>query len=205
MEFPAGQTQQRAVRNCKGRFQALLGDQFSGAMGAIDLEHLMVHAGRYFGVSDLDTSVDIASPKEWLFVTPDDDEREFHIKFLVVPSAAAIVELFEGATTSADGTPLSVVNHRRTSDYESELSAYADPTITDDGDRIGIGGAGSVGGPINVGAQLGNAVEFDLKPNTAYLLRATVGANGETVSMASGHYEFDVNELTFEDGSSSSA
>lgn len=204
MEFTAGQTQQLALRNWLGRWQALQGDEYTGALAAIPIEHLMIHAGRYFTVPDIDNDVDIAAPKEWLFVTPDEDELEVHMVFGIVSSAQSIVELFEAPTTSADGTEIEPVNHHRTSAYESAIAVYYDPTVTADGTRLDVKGIGSTGGSVKIGGET-RGEEWDIKPNTKYLLRVTVGANDETVALSAGWYEFREDELVFEEPSSSSS
>lgn len=204
MEYPAGQTQQQALRNWLGRWQALQGDKYTGALAAIPIEHLMIHASRFFTAPDIDNDVDIASPKEWLFVTPNDDELEVHMVFGIVSSAQCIVELFEAAETSADGTEVTPVNHHRTSEYESLVAVYADPTVTDAGDLIDVKGVGSTGGAVKIGGET-RGEEWDIKPNTKYLLRVTVGANDETVALSAGWYEFHEDDLTWEEPSSSSS
>lgn len=205
MEYAAGQTQQVALRNFLGRWQALQGDEYTGALAAIDTVHMMVHAGRLFSVPDVDQSVAIASPKEWLIITPDTDDLEVHGALGFYSSAGALFELFEGATVSANGSEITPVNHHRTSTYESLVQAFADPTVTDDGDRIDVAGVGSSGGGAKLGGSARPGAEWDLKPNTIYLARATVAANGTTVALETEYYEFDENELTFEDPTSSSS
>jgi len=205
MEYPAGQTQQSAIRNFLGRWQALQGDEYTGALAAIDIAHLMVHAGRFFSVPDVDLDVDIATPKEWLFVTPDDDDLEVHATLGVSSSGQTRFELFEGATASANGTEIVPVNHHRTSTYESQVTAYKDPTITDAGDLIDTAAVGSTGGSVKLGGVARNGAEWDLKPNTVYLLRATAGANDLVMTLSAEYYEFHEDELTWEDPSSSSS
>lgn len=204
MEYTAGQTQQVAVRNPKGRWQALQGDEFTGAAAFIDVAHLMVHAGRYFTAPDVDTDVDIATPKEWLFVTPDDDDLEVHVTFGVYSSRQCTLELFEDAETSADGTEITPLNHRRVSTYESAVAVYADPTVTADGTRIDVTGVGSQGGAMKLGGGV-YCPYWDIKPNTKYLLRVTVAADDAIVTLQGDYYEFDVNDLTWVDPASSSS
>lgn len=205
MEIRAGQTQQVAVRNTEGRYQVLAGDKYTGAMPAIDISHFMVHASRLFTAPDIDTDVDIASPKEWLFVTPDNDDLEVHMDFVAHVSGGAQVELFEAPTVSDMGSQLDSYNHHRTSEYTSEVNVYADPTVTGDGTRIDVTAAGSSGGPVSFARDVGRGAEWDLKPNTMYLLRVTVRADNQTVSLAANWYEFDENDDVWAEPSSSSS
>lgn len=205
MEFPGGQTQQRNVRNFKGRFQAIQGDEYSGAQAQIDIQHLMVHAGRYFSASDVDLLVAIASPKEWLFRMPDLEDYEIHCQFAISSSAQCVVELFENPTVSADGSEITPVNHHRTSTYASRVEVYSDPTVTDDGDRLNVAGIGSTGGSVKIGGVARNNAEWDLIPGTLYLIRVTVAANDSVVSQNAEWYEFYETEMTWEDPASSSS
>jgi hypothetical protein len=201
MNFKAGQTQEVALRNYLGGWQAWQGDEKSGAGLAIAIEHLMVHAGRFYSINDVDTDVDIAGPKEWLFITPG-NSLEVHAIFVVAATAACTVELFEEATATV-GTPLPAINHDRRSALTSDVAASADPAVTDDGNRIGIAGLGANGGVVALGAA--RNTEFLLKAGTMYLLRVTVVADNTLVSMGVDYYEYDPLALTLDPMESSSS
>lgn len=205
MFYQGGQTQQRVVRNERGTWQVIHGDFHTGSQSSIDIPHWMVHSGRYFSVSDVDTDVDIIGPKNWLFRTPDNDELEFHVQFAISSSAQRRVELFEDVSVSADGTPISPINHKRTSIYVSQLEAFADPTVTDDGTRIDVAGIGSTGGAVKIGGVARSNSEWILKPDTLYVLRVTVAANDAVVSNNTEYYEFSEDEETWVDPASSSS
>jgi hypothetical protein len=208
MEIAAGNTQQVALRNLEGRYQVASGDRYTGAHGAINVEHMMVHAGRFFTAADIDEAVAPGSPKQWLFITPDVDTMEFHLQIAVTASKQSRIELFEGAEVSALGDAIEPVNHKRYSGYESQLAVHEDPTVDDEGDRIDVASVGTTGGNVRIGGVARSGAEWDLKPNTIYLLKVTAGAADDVVSMAAEYYEFDEDEAVFEDvplSSSSSA
>lgn len=206
MEFPAGNTQALALRNWAGRFQAAMCCKLTGGILTSSVEDIMTHLGRFFTVPDIDTDVDIATPKDYLFITPDDDDLEVHAAFGAYLGAGGYVSLYEEPTVTDNGDALTPQNHKRSSTYEAAVSAFKDPTITNVGTLIDISGVGSAGGNVKVGGVAGVG-HWDIKKNTTYLLRINVLTDNTLVTHQSDWFEFDRTLLEFpeDEGSSSSA
>lgn len=115
--------------------------------------------------------------------------RDVHILPQMSAGGDATLETFEAPTTSADGTPVTVINRNRTrTDITPLALAFDGPTITDPGtllDTLVL--AGGSGG----NSQGGDAVfetEWIFAPNTDYLFRLTNIA-GQT-QIAHLHFNF---------------
>lgn len=101
-----------------------------------------------------------------------------HATFAGSASGAYTVEVFEGGTTSANGTAVPVYNRNRNSSKTGGLTITYDPTVTGDGNRLGLLYGGGGAGATRVGGSDRAAQEFILKPSTLYLLKITSGATG---------------------------
>ena len=93
-----------------------------------------------------------------------------YIRPLIGVTQSFSLELYEGITVSADGTPVVVANRNRTSSNVALSTVFRAPTVTDLGlqllDDIAVGGTG----PLAPGVST-SVAEWVLKPNTKYLLR----------------------------------
>lgn len=149
----------------------------------IDAPHAELHEGWHFFVSDYATGINNASPKNWHLITPA-APVVMHLVPMFGCSAGGVWQLFEGATTSANGTGLTIFNSNRNSTNTSGAAAYKDPSVTGDGTQLWVEYAGVSGGPQLRAAGLGRATEeLMLKYSTKYILRFTPDGNGVTAAM----------------------
>ena len=158
----------------------------------LDWIHHKVHHGELFTMSDIDTDVDILVPKEYLFVPKDD---EVDIVFSVFSNKGLLIELFEGVTTSADGTPITAFNHNRIhSQRVHKMEIFIDPTVTVDGTRLSVIKIGDVAqGNRTIVGEARPGAELKLAPDIKYLIRMTADADDTTVNISASFYEVNIN------------
>ena len=146
-------------------------DGSTEALEVIDYAHHEVHSGNhYFVKTYLEDTGSAGNITEFMFITPDTTIR-VHARALIAPDIDFTVEIFEGITTSADGTPIARINNDRDSLNTSELIPYAAPTVTDDGTLIWAARNG--GGRNAVGVAPGFNYEIKAARDTKYLFRLT--------------------------------
>ena len=93
------------------------------------------------------------------------------------PTEGVDIKIYEGATTSNDGTPVSTLNSNRElqSTHPASLLMYATPTISTTGDEIwhAVGGAGR-----SVGVMPAMSTRIIAKKDTKYYFLLTKTASG---------------------------
>ena len=151
-------------------------DEFSGAIGTIDQEHLKIHEGKGFLVSQRITIANVGGTYEFIGVVP---ALTFpHFRSLIVSSDGAPfdIDFYEGATYSAAGTLATANNLNRNSSIIADLDVYSAPTLLTDGtllEPILVSGTKQSGA---LGAE--GSVEWNLKPSETYLIRITNNTTG---------------------------
>ena len=147
-------------------------DASTNAMMVIDYPHHEVHSGSHYFIK---SQADIGDTETYfMFRTPNTTTR-IHAKAHIASEAEFTVEIFEGGTVSADGTPLTAINNNRDSVNTAELANFAGPTVTTDGtliwgSRIGTGRDATVSSA--------QSYEILAKTNTIYLFKLTKIAAG---------------------------
>jgi hypothetical protein len=160
----------------------VLGDNiFKGAAIAIPPEHHEIHCGdsyesKYTGDLANGATVNFAIivPNEGLSETnPGDSQatKQYHFKLRVDTEAEGLVQIYEGATLSDNGTALVVMNQNRNSSLVDYLGLYVGPTITSDGTKLPLDQR--IGSGKAVGGSAERSNEIILKDNTIYLVRIT--------------------------------
>jgi len=146
-------------------------DASTEALMTVSYAHHETHAGSHFYYKD---SYSIAKNGivEHLVITPNTTKWAHMIFGIDAAGGQVDVEIFEGATVSANGTLETVVNRNRNSLSVSTTMAYHAPTVTTDGVRLskqtlGINDKKSAGGGTR------DSDEIMLKQNTIYLIRTT--------------------------------
>lgn len=96
--------------------------------------------------------------------------RTPHIALELDTTGESWLYLYETPTTSTNGTQLPVKNKNRNSAIVPTMTIWQAPTVTDVGTPLSawISGAGE-----KSGGQARESVEWDLAPNTVYLVRVT--------------------------------
>lgn len=173
-------------RDINGDFHFPRGDQYTECTGVIDSAHLKVHEGKSYFFSYLNAAVASAANVDILLNNPASNYP--HITTLIGAGGNSSVAMFEGVTTSADGTALNVFNRSRSNTNTASLVVSHTPTITDLGteifDSYVFGGEKSKA----TGGSDGFAEEIILKPNTKYLIRITNDSGASEVVVVDGHF-----------------
>ena len=157
----------------------------TGSNKALEYEHAEVHSGDHFFWYEYH---DIAGSATYdiLIVTPNTTEWA-HMKIAIEVERESIITLYEGTTTSNDGTAQTEFNNNRNSTHTNTTQIFRAPTITAVGTQIAQGAYGS---SRQFGGVATNAQEFVLKQNTKYLLRVVNNtANASLTSYGITWYE----------------
>lgn len=159
-------------------------DAATMAMTIIPYEHHEIHEGSHFFVAGY-TTLALNATIEFVVTVPDATKWP-HMKFVWGSSNILTVEMFEGPTTVVGGTPVTPENSNRNSLTASGLTIVSDPaSIGTDGALIWSASWGSK----QSGGMAGRDDEIILKQDTAYLWRATSGANSNVVTYEGLWYE----------------
>ena len=94
------------------------------------------HKGKHFFIKGyVDFTATQATTKYFMFDTPDSDTR-IHAKAMISTTDIFVIEIYEDADITASGIPVQGFNNDRDSDIESELKAYANPEVQNEGNLI---------------------------------------------------------------------
>lgn len=184
---PQGEPRQVEIVSVAGKVADI--DDISSDFVTIDTEHHNIHDGIHYTIDDYAATVNIATPKNWLFKAPNTSTR-IHIFFRGEASQSGLWEFFEAPTTTANGTPLTAQNNDRNSPNAATLSVFKDPTVTVTGTRIFVTVVPATGtnqsrpGGINERRN-----ELILKQGASYLLKFTAGVDATAVTIDVPWYE----------------
>lgn len=149
----------------------------------VDDIHHKIHSGEFFR-ANAEFTLSLGEVKKALFKT---GAKSSHIYGEIVTTGDSTIHFYEAPTTSADGTPVPVVNHNRNSSNTPVSEVYDAPTTSANGvllDPFILGTDKKAGG----GERQVN--EWVLKPNTSYLIVITANAASSYV-MKIDWYETD--------------
>lgn len=171
-----------------GNYTHVLGDNiFKGSPVMIPVEHHEIHCGDSYeahytgdlgnGATDVFA---IIVPNEGLTETEPGAEqsvKQYHLKYVIDTELESSIEIYEGATLTANGTAISIFNrNRNATTFNDFLGFYLTPTVTDNGTLIYEKRLGS---DRKIGGTAGRASEYVLKDNTTYLVRITNQTSNE--------------------------
>ena len=168
-----------AIRNVVSRHVRIFGQtdtiaEVDDTIGAnalvfIDTIHNRIHRGQFFSLDQFNTGLAAAGTIELLVKVT----TGAHVRLTAAAGGDARLQLFEGTTVSANGTPLTPVNRNRFSTLAAVTQFYSGPTITADGtsllDTLLPGGTGGI---FSGGGGGETFEEFILAPGN-YLVRLT--------------------------------
>lgn len=159
-------------------------DAITEAQYTLDYVHHEAHAGSYYGYCE-NVNLGNAAVRDILISVPDTN-RWPHLLWKVRSSGEANLTIYEGATTSNDGTGVTEINHNRNSTNTSLTQIFFTPTLTATGAVICLEhfGAGQ-----NAGGESRGEQELILKQNTKYLFRIVSEAADNDISTMFGWYE----------------
>jgi hypothetical protein len=113
--------------------QPLSIDSATRAINTIDYAHHEVHAGNDFFVSIVDTDLDDTQTLNILVVTPD-TTKWGHFRYRIRSTLVTTFQIYEGSTTTNDGTGMTEFNADRNSATAATLAVYHTPTIAGGGE-----------------------------------------------------------------------
>lgn len=147
-------------------------DRFSRAVSVITEEHRLSHEGLVYHATHRVAALANSASLDILLDVPANTFPHLRKLMFHLESGPCDIEFFEGTTTSADGTGITVFNRNRNSANTAGTVITHTPTITDDGTRLHD--LYSPTGGKDVGSDtLGLGEEWTLAPSTKYLLRLT--------------------------------
>lgn len=149
-------------------------DPYAHALTVIEEEHRLTHDGMVFHTSGR-ASVTNTNSLDILFAVPAGVRPHFRKADLELGDGPCDAYLYEGTTTSDDGTALNTYNRNRNSSNVSGTVLTSGPTISDVGTLIHDRYFGDTGGVWTRVSVHGDATgeEWVLAPSTKYLLRIT--------------------------------
>lgn len=143
-------------------------DKVSASQVTVDYSHHEVHEGSAYVHRSAHTVLK-AGVLDHLIVTPD-TARWSHMVIGVEAIGSTIeVILYEDTITSADGTPMTVINRNRNHADDNTTTVFLTPTITNVGTPISDNSFGA--GRNSAGGGGRDAQEMVLRQGTKYLLR----------------------------------
>lgn len=151
-----------------GKVVPLIADKSSSALVSIDFAHHEIHEGDHYFIKNF-TIISGSGVLDFLAVTPN-TTKWAHMLVQFSFEAEANIVIYEGATTSADGSAVISYNRNRNSANTAAVILYTGPTVTTTGTQISAYKTGS--GKLTGGESRASA-ELILKQNTKYLIRVT--------------------------------
>lgn len=143
-------------------------DPSTEAMPTVEYAHHEIHEGDHYFVKGW---MDLTNGQVFDFLATTPDTLKWaHMLVEFGAEAESNITIYEGTTTSADGTPVTAVNRDRNSSNTAGLVITHTPTVTGVGTQIASYKMGSMqksGGTVRANAEL------ILKQNTKYLIRIT--------------------------------
>ena len=155
-------------------------DQYSGALGVIEQEHMKIHKGEAFTVSERLTIPNVGGTHEFLAIVPALVFPHFRSFTVTSDGGPNDVDFYEGSTISSPGTPVTPFNNNRNSSNIAELLVYDTPVLLTDGvslEPILIPGTKQTG---SFGSEASN--EWILKQDEIYMIRITNNTTGAGTS-----------------------
>lgn len=160
-------------------------DDYAYAITTISEPHRMIHDGFFFSMSGIETALANLGTFDILFRAPAGQMGHVTLLEFTVQNAPITVTMYEGTTTSADGTPTNARNHNRVNGNDTPgIATTTQPTVTGLGTLLDERYVPDIGGPPGVSHGLlvaGADAEWVLgSPDveTTYLWRLTNNSGG---------------------------
>ena len=150
-----------------------------GHLSVVQAHEHELHDGKHFFCGDLDSTVDIATPKFWLLQAP--NPLRVHLFLEIEVSGPVIFDLIEEGTVSANGNTIPIYNSNRNSGNTSGAIFTSDPSSPSGGTAILTEYLGTTGKKEGVGALTGNPLI--LKSGANYFIKITAEGDGTLVCL----------------------
>jgi hypothetical protein len=141
-------------------------DNITKGLTIISTDHSEIHEGDFFFIKTYVIAPN-DTPIYFTFTTPN-DSKLIHARAELKANTEFEVNIYEGPTISATGTPIAGINANRNSLNNATLLAFAAPTVTETGTLIW---SAKVGAGRSSGVLAGLNYEILAKKNTKYLFR----------------------------------
>lgn len=162
----------KKVEKPRGVYDYLQQDASTEAMITIDYAHHEIHEGSHFKAGYSNTAMDTNDTLAVLFITPNTTTWA-HWTLTSQVTSAAVLQVFEGPTSSANGTAVTRFNRNRNSADTSVVRVYHTPTFSANGTKLAekwIGASGGLPHSVGTGSEFRGDSEIILRQNTKYLL-----------------------------------
>lgn len=171
-------------------------DRFHHASTVIEAEHRAIHEGFLFSANRSFTGLADSGDSELLLSVPASTYPHLRRIAISVTDTPVTLTVFEGTTTSDDGTAITTFNRNRNSSRTADATLYHTPTVSSAGTAIATRYFPDAGGFFTSGPSQGDGFseEFVLKPSTKYLIRLNNGSGGQIA----GNFEIMFYELNFD-------
>jgi hypothetical protein len=164
-------------------------DKTTAVDAGIDFAHAMIHEGKHYTATFVDTEVDSGAAVDITIVTPNSTTWA-HMLFELMASAVSEVSITEGAVVNVPGTALAAVNNNRNSAQTSILTLRSGDTYNAGGTVIYQYTGGSATVRSRAGSGFRNDEEIVLKANTTYRVSITSRTDDSRVSVLLEWYEW---------------
>lgn len=162
-------------------------DEYHDSISTISEIHSIIHKGRFFGTNHFDGAISNNGTIEFLIIP---GSKACHIRINASAGGTATLRVFEGVTTSANGTALAITNRNRYSAITAETDVYEGPTVTGDGTSIYSSLLTGGDGPHSTSSESGFFEEYILRDDKQYLVRLTnLAGNNQPLSLTLNFYE----------------
>jgi len=149
-------------------------DSATDALLTVDYDHHEIHSGGHFFVEGWQDVDGAATVVDFLWVVPNTAKWP-HALWELAGEAEFTLSLYEGVTTSNDGTPVTIFNsNRNLTTKVATVTAFSAPTVTNTGTLI----LTDIMGAARSSGSTARNHEFIGKQNTKYLFRITKSAAG---------------------------
>jgi len=144
----------------------------------ISKDHYEMHEGDHYFIKTWEFNDEGVNTFSYFsFCTPNTTTR-IHAKAILFSDTDNTFEIFENATFT-DGVPIAGQNNDRNSANIAELTAFATPNVSEEGDLMWAARNG--GGRDPVGISLGLDYEIMARTDTCYLFKITKKSTADTV------------------------
>lgn len=164
-------------------------DASAGWFRVITGQDWFIHQGKHFFVKGVMDVEDLGTVVYMMFITPD-TATEINAFALVTAESQFLLEIYEDAQVSDNGTPITYFNNNRNSAVTAELRPFSSPTVTDEGTLIWSAETGTSVKP--TGVSMGTNYKILPKRNSHYLWKIT--------KLAAGTHYVDYDFFWFENG-----
>lgn len=170
--------------NEDGEIKRAVVDDFGRLLTTPDTPLERIRAGQAFTTSSFTESVTNGSNKDVLIKVGSNKVLEMYLR--IAAGGQGRFSLYEGTTTTDDGTLLNTYDKNRTTDNTADHEVYEAPTIDSLGtaileDSVVPGGSSGFGGANKPGSITDDPDPWRLKKDTVYLLRFN-NASGGSIS-----------------------